>query len=104
MLAARKGVVGERRVQANKYVFFIANTVPQLHATFDGDPIARDHVVCDEAMRTNITVETDLGIWQHNGKLPDSRARVDVWGLNVGKTMDRSSHGCNGVTTSRIAL
>ena len=76
--AARKSVVCKRSVRANKYVVTDPQTVPQLHATLDGDAITNNDVVLDQAMRADVAVLAYHGVWQHDYKLPDARAGADL--------------------------
>jgi hypothetical protein len=92
VLAAREGVVGKRYVRADEDIVFNSCAVPQVNTTLDGDAVANDHIVYDEAVRAYVAVGSNLSVWQHNGELPHVVVRTDVGGLDVGKAMDRSSH------------
>ena len=54
LLAARKLVIGKRRIGADEHVVFQGSTVPQLNATFDRHSISHYDVVFNENVITNI--------------------------------------------------
>lgn len=82
-LATRKLIVGKGDIKANKHIIAGAYAIPQLHAAFDGNAVAKDNVVLDQAVRADVAVLPDLCAWQDHNKLPKARARTYRGGLNV---------------------
>ena len=72
-LAARKAIVGERRVRSDKDVVLDTNAVPELHAALHGDAIADHHVVFDERVIADVAIGADARTRQDMRKCPDAR-------------------------------
>jgi len=53
------------------------HTIPEIHATLEGDAVAQAHFAFDEAMITNVTILPNDRSLQDMGKGPDARARSD---------------------------
>jgi hypothetical protein len=80
-------VIGKRDVGADKNIIANAQSVPQLHAALDGDPVTENHIVLNQTVRANIAVLSDPGTSQDDHKLPDASSCADSGGLNVCKSM-----------------
>ena len=83
LTAAGKPIVGERGVGADKHIIAHTQTVPQLHTALDGNAVAQNDVVLNQAVRADVAVLPDLGAGQCDDKLPKARARTDGSGLNI---------------------
>jgi len=81
-------VVGESDVWANKHIVAHTQTVPQLHAAFDGDTVADDNVIFDQAVGADVAVLANLRAGKDNDELPNSRVCADGEGLDVGQGVD----------------
>ena len=94
LFAARVFEVGKGHIGADKNIVTNAQTVPQLHVTFDSDAVANDNVELNQAVLANITVFAYLVTGLHNDELPDARACANGGGLNLSQGVDKGlRHG-----------
>ncbi len=66
-------VVCKSHVWSDENIVFDPQSIPELHATLDGDVIADHNVILDKHVRADVTVGADLCARQYHAKLPDAR-------------------------------
>lgn len=92
LLTPRKTVIGKGGVRADENIVLDADSVPELHATFNRDPVSDYDVVFDENMVANIAVRANPGARQHMGKCPHPRPFADCCRLAKGVWMNEQGH------------
>ena len=79
--AARKRVVGERRVGPDEDVVLEHDAVPELHAGLDRHAVADPGAALDEDAVADVAVGADARAGQDMGERPDPRPATDLVGL-----------------------
>ncbi len=65
-------IVGKGYIRSDKDIVFQRDSVPDLNPAFNGNTIADNSTPFYEAMRANVTVGSNSGLWQNDTKLPDT--------------------------------
>src|SRR5207244_2895909 len=77
LAAARKRIVGERRIRAHEDIVFQRNPVPELYATLDGDAITHHDIVFDERVVADVASGSNSGTAQDVSERPYASAVAD---------------------------
>jgi hypothetical protein len=75
--ASRVLVIGEGGIRPYENIILYAQPVPELHPAFDGDSVAYDHIVFNEAVGADVAIAANLCAFENDDELPDASSIAD---------------------------
>jgi hypothetical protein len=88
---AREAVVSERGIRPDEHVIFDAQSIPQLDAALDRDPIADDDIILNEHAIADVAVSAYGRPREHVRECPDSGSGAYMSGLAQTRRMNENA-------------